>query len=71
MGSNLYSRISSNKLIKLNKGGNTPMNNLNIKFDNVEQLQRELNKQLNKLEAESKILHYILLNLNKKGSKTI
>jgi flagellar basal body P-ring protein FlgI len=46
------------------------MNNLNVKFDNMEQSQKKLNKKLNQLEAESKLVLYILEAINKKGMLT-
>ena len=42
------------------------MNNLNVKFDSMEQSQRELKRKLNQLEAESKILLYILEAINER-----
>ena len=66
MRSNHYSRIQVISQLKL-QGGLILMNNLNVKFNSMEHSQKELNKQLNKLEAEGKILYYILQNLNQKG----
>lgn len=41
------------------------MNNLSIKFDNMEQSQKDYNKQVNKLIAEAKILLYEIAHIRK------
>lgn len=41
------------------------MNNLSIKFDNMEQSQKDYNKQINKLLAEAKILLYEIIYIRK------
>ena len=43
------------------------MQNLSIKFNNMEQLKKEYKKQLNKLLAEAKILIYEIEAMHKKG----
>ena len=44
------------------------MNNLSINFDNMEQSQKDYNKQINKLLAEAKILLYEIAHIRKELS---
>lgn len=43
------------------------MNTLLNKFNSIEQFQKEMNKQLNIVEAESKILLLIIQEINRRG----
>ena len=42
------------------------MDSLNVQFNNMEQLQKDIERKSNQLEAELKILYYTLININKK-----